>query len=782
MFNRLKGRFSILFARLFGSYIMFLLVPIIVFVLIFNNSIMDNFEKQLSDANMSKISIVRNNVDTVLDHLIKEALKISISSDIGEMYGVSGKDIKGDFNSVSKIRNVYELLSDIKKVNEDIDSIYFYNGSTQSIVTSSGTYHDLEQFHDTSWIDYYMNDEERIMILNTRVPVDEHFLKNLSKLESRGINYKQSIITLVYPLSLYTSKVEGAIAINMDAEKFKRYLNATDINDGHTFVVDVNGDRIISSDNKKIAGNVSEESYFGRIIESEKNSGYFRTSFDDKEHLITYTKSVTNNWIYIELTPIQSLFQQLDDFKKIMIVISVVFILLGIAISYFLSIRLYNPVKNMINRLVDQVGIETDLKKGELVALSNAVNQLIKEDKQTHEQIKKSRSSVREAYLLSLLRGDSQGTMQQEIFDYNQFVCMVVSIDRYSDFEKNYSYEEQYYFKLIISKMIDEVVANYASGGVVIMECDKIAIIISHEEQTLNSGEGLTSRIGSRIIKELKNIQDISVTLSVGNSYSGKENIRQSFMEATASLKYKILYGYGSIIHNNQIRERSSDYYYPVAEERHIINYLKLNSSDELISVIESLIADIESRTDIDYNTMTQIFNQLINNSLKYLVTEHIKISEVFPEDISIMRELNNKETLDEIKEWLIYFYTTIIKHQKDHLNSNKRHMLKIIDYIHNNYSDSDMDINSIVDETGLSYSHLRKIFKENIGENLIDYLNNIRINESKKLLNTTNLTIVEIAEKTGYNSDRSFTRHFKKNEGVTPGKFRRISKEEKTI
>jgi two-component system response regulator YesN len=49
----------------------------------------------------------------------------------------------------------------------------------------------------------------------------------------------------------------------------------------------------------------------------------------------------------------------------------------------------------------------------------------------------------------------------------------------------------------------------------------------------------------------------------------------------------------------------------------------------------------------------------------------------------------------------------------------------------------------------------------------------NYRINESKKLLKTTNLPVYQIAERVGFNSSSHFIKIFKKNEEVTPLQFR---------
>jgi two-component system, response regulator YesN len=59
------------------------------------------------------------------------------------------------------------------------------------------------------------------------------------------------------------------------------------------------------------------------------------------------------------------------------------------------------------------------------------------------------------------------------------------------------------------------------------------------------------------------------------------------------------------------------------------------------------------------------------------------------------------------------------------------------------------------------------------MGKSVTDYINMLRINRIKQLLINTKKTIKEIVNETGYIDVSSFTRKFKKIEGITPGKYR---------
>jgi len=79
-------------------------------------------------------------------------------------------------------------------------------------------------------------------------------------------------------------------------------------------------------------------------------------------------------------------------------------------------------------------------------------------------------------------------------------------------------------------------------------------------------------------------------------------------------------------------------------------------------------------------------------------------------------------------------------------------------------------DVSRIVD---ISPYYFSKLFKEETGENFIEYLTNIRIEKAKKLLHNRELSIKNICADIGYSDPNYFSRIFKKQVGLTPTEYR---------
>ena len=86
---------------------------------------------------------------------------------------------------------------------------------------------------------------------------------------------------------------------------------------------------------------------------------------------------------------------------------------------------------------------------------------------------------------------------------------------------------------------------------------------------------------------------------------------------------------------------------------------------------------------------------------------------------------------------------------------------------------ESDLTIQQIAEELGVSYSNLRKLFKEHTGLSPATYQQELRLLRAKELLTTTELSIKEIAYRLNFESPDYFSAKFKAKMGVKPSEVR---------
>jgi len=88
--------------------------------------------------------------------------------------------------------------------------------------------------------------------------------------------------------------------------------------------------------------------------------------------------------------------------------------------------------------------------------------------------------------------------------------------------------------------------------------------------------------------------------------------------------------------------------------------------------------------------------------------------------------------------------------------------------YIWENYTRK-ISLQEIAGASGLSAPYFSTIFKEEMGENLSNYLNRLRVEKAAAMLATTNLPISGIAAACGFEDQSWFSKIFKNNTGYTP-------------
>ena len=272
---------------------------------------------------------------------------------------------------------------------------------------------------------------------------------------------------------------------------------------------------------------------------------------------------------------------------------------------------------------------------------------------------------------------------------------------------------------------------------------------------------------------ELVGTLNSTITVGIGGCYTDIAGILDSYMEAAIATKQKMKLGLGKIIPWNP-EFNGTTYYYPFEVEEQIRNYLDLELRKETMDKIEELIEDLKVRKKLSCENIIQILTQLVGNTIiKYMIEHRIDFEDVYESSINtnIYAEIFQKDTLDGIKEVLVEKYSQLIDYSMMTRN-RKSNAEKIVEYIDSNYK-KDIGIDDISEHVGMSYSHVRRVFKMEIGTNIVDYINSMRIREARDLLLDKELSIKNIAISLGYNNHQSFERYFKKFMGVTPGEYR---------
>ena len=111
--------------------------------------------------------------------------------------------------------------------------------------------------------------------------------------------------------------------------------------------------------------------------------------------------------------------------------------------------------------------------------------------------------------------------------------------------------------------------------------------------------------------------------------------------------------------------------------------------------------------------------------------------------------------------------------------NTDEAFLQKLNNVIRNNISNTELDINMICKEIGMSRASFYNKLKSIMDISANEYINKIRLEHAIMLIKKSDLSFTEISEKAGFASSKYFSTSFKQYTGLTPTQYKKQCKEE---
>lgn len=199
---------------------------------------------------------------------------------------------------------------------------------------------------------------------------------------------------------------------------------------------------------------------------------------------------------------------------------------------------------------------------------------------------------------------------------------------------------------------------------------------------------------------------------------------------------------------------------------KELIKELTNMSSDELRQA-EGQIQDL-------FYCVKKAANQKYLNTLKaFLINGMAKMcSDYGGEYDDFLNAMPGKgNDVYELEDWFTYCRDEFQEVEKAHIGNGRFSMRKIVAYIRRHYHEN-LTIQLLADLFYVSTSHLKKVFKEETGYTIMDYVTFCRMEHARELLKCGKYRVGEIASLCGYATPQYFSKVFKESTGCTPFQF----------
>ena len=150
------------------------------------------------------------------------------------------------------------------------------------------------------------------------------------------------------------------------------------------------------------------------------------------------------------------------------------------------------------------------------------------------------------------------------------------------------------------------------------------------------------------------------------------------------------------------------------------------------------------------------------------------QIRESLSQDLSA---LNDAESLGELKDRGNALINRIIGSVSSmSYEGNSRIVARAVNYINSHFRER-ITLKTLEEELHVNATYISSLFKSEMGESFVSYLNSLRLKYACHLLENADMTILEIAIASGFESQSYFAKVFRSAMGTTPKKYREVLK-----
>ncbi|NQX63333.1 helix-turn-helix domain-containing protein [Paenibacillus qinlingensis] len=749
------------------SNLLILLIPIaIAMVVLFQSQSMlfDEVEK----SNTTLLGQIQQSIDNQVKDIRRLGLQISLDPKLLKfIYTGDSLSTEARLNA----RDLIELLHSYATSNGTIADLYVYRKDAELGITSTTLNQaDILYSQQHSGIGLSYNDWKSLM--------KEIYPGNFINI-NRNPDVNASSLVFIQSLpvqDLYNAPVTLVVQLNQD--RFKKAIKGVNpANMQQLYIFNHKGELVMST------GKSDEwkELNFANI---SGNEGGFKQKIKGEDVSVSYLTSDETDWTYVVSVPTSLYSAKVAKLNRLMIAGLLLCIGLGGFMAYWLTRRNYRPIRNLVDLVSNQVKDNLKTANDEYSILRSFMRESAADRDEANRTIQSQQQALRNHFLARLLKGRIETGSALALafesydmqFETDRFAALLFHI---GDFQRLFRINEKVDIEkklelvyLIVTNIVGELVNRkhkaYFTEIDGMVAC-LVGIGSSHQDAKKDLIEA--AEAAQKFIKD-----KFLIGLSVGISdiHLFLEGIPRCYDEAVQALEHKLIIGSDQIIPYDLIKQPKNELYYPLETERQLINFIASGDYEGATQVISRIIGVNVSDGTLSVKLGKLLMFEVIGTMLKAVEQIQLSSKELAIEKSEVIGILTECETIAEMENKIYVFLQMVCDYISSKKKSHNTELIdRIVSYIQGNLEDYNISLTSVSLRFEVNSSYLSKFFKEQTGENFVDFINKQRVEQSKQLLKEFDMTVNDIGVKVGFTNSNTFIRAFKRYEGITPGQYR---------
>lgn len=433
------------------------------------------------------------------------------------------------------------------------------------------------------------------------------------------------------------------------------------------------------------------------------------------------------------------------------------------------------------------------------------------EEEKVIETIKKIKHTIYHEYTqkeeleqLKTYLSESKTTFMENCFNalmlYTQDLSSIIRRLNYLDISFNESYFQVSIVKLFSlepedSSSLKDTMNKDELQLWLTMECNKFIsdVLKSYSDiylfYDLNHCNTLLSNNSSAPLLEILEAISIRInqqlpcnyTIGIGQPVTVLSQIKGSYQSALEALNYRSILGNNQIIQYKNIQlERMEIQDNKVSQSTledaisQLLNAIRSEQLQEATEILEDCMKCQISFDNTDIIPIRILVSTIINHFCDLLLQTGLRNTDAFQFCMNSFERVYRLETMYELKN-LTYNLTRSLIETFATERSCRNHSLidSVLAYLEQNYSDSNLTLNSVASHFYLNASYLSRLFKLETAKTFTKHLTDIRLKQAANLLLTSSYRAYEICEQVGFNDPKYFSTCFKKYYNMTTNEYR---------
>lgn len=278
-----------------------------------------------------------------------------------------------------------------------------------------------------------------------------------------------------------------------------------------------------------------------------------------------------------------------------------------------------------------------------------------------------------------------------------------------------------------------------------------------------------TKFINSLQIK-VKSALGLETVIGIGRPVAGYSRFKNGYISSMLAWSRSRIGPYSQVIDGNEAGEDPFEFSPEI--EKKLVNSLENANLPSFHANVSSLLGGRDNQSILSFSFVSNRVLFLLGSIARKYDIETNEIQQRMWICQQTIWELNSCE---KVIEQLNSLAVTISDKVRAARFSNGRLILEgVRQYLDQHYA-SDISLGMLSDMFHINSAHLSETFKNHFGQNLSDYLVNLRMKKACEFLKDQQLKIIDVAYLTGYSNPGYFSTVFKKHFGLTPAEYRQM-------